>query len=210
MVVRTVALVALLAASGCSDDSNPPVQKDVTTASSDQFAYCATSCAGCCSASGACETGDKPTACGTGGAPCIACGAGQSCVNHSCGGGKQDSGPGGDLAPACSFEVGCGDSTKWCDAGKCVACATGKANCDLKGQCECDGTCNGTTCSGTKNCDYYDLNVCGGDTSKWCWQNACTSCTTGWFNCNQTKGCECDSAGCNGTACAGKCSGGEC
>ena len=221
MVARSVALLALLAASGCSDDSKPPVKKDVAPPTSDLFAYCAASCSsGCCTATGSCATGDQPTACGASGAPCVACGAGQSCVNHACSGGGQkdartdsraDSKSGSDLpAGSCTFEVGCGDNTKWCDAGKCVACATGKFNCDGPGQCECDGGCNGTTCTGTKSCDYYDLNVCGGDNTKWCWQNACTSCTSGFFNCNGTKGCECDSAGCNGAACAGKCSGGEC
>ncbi len=209
MSTRPLALLALLALPGCSDDSTP-TRKDVAPPTSDQFAYCASSCSGCCTLAGTCETGDKATACGTGGASCVACGTGQSCVSHACSGGGTKDARADQPAPACTFEVGCGDTSKWCDTGKCVACAAGKANCDGKGQCECDGTCNGATCSGTKSCDYYDQNVCGGDNTKWCWQNACTGCSAGFFNCNGTKGCECDSAGCNGAACAGKCSGGEC
>jgi hypothetical protein len=158
---------------------------------------CATTCSGCCVGE-TCVSAPTDAKCGTKGAACVDCTTtGKVCSAGVC-------------ETKCTFEGGCGDNTKWCDVGKCVACATGKFNCDNKWQCECDGGCNGTSCTGTTSCDYYDQNVCGGDTSKWCWNNACTSCSAGWFNCNKTKGCECDSAGCNGTACAGKCSGGEC
>jgi hypothetical protein len=110
----------------------------------------------------------------------------------------------------CTIDVGCGDSSKYCDMGQCMPCPAGQANCDGKGTCECTGTCDGTACTGTKACDYTDTNACGGDTSQWCYENQCKPCTSGFYNCNNTKGCECDSAGCNGTACAGKCMGGEC
>lgn len=213
MVSARLLVLLVILAPACSDDVTPP-RKDMSSPSSDQFLYCSLSCSGCCATDGTCRTGDQATACGSGGVPCVACGTGQSCANHICSGGSKDSGgdkaPGADQAPKCTFDVGCGDSSKWCDVGSCVACAAGKANCDGKGQCECDGTCNGTVCTGTTSCDYYDANVCSGDTGKWCWQNACTTCSSGFFNCNKTKGCECDSAGCNGVACAGKCSGGEC
>jgi len=110
----------------------------------------------------------------------------------------------------CTFETGCNDNTKYCDLGSCKPCPTGKYNCDGKGSCECSDGCNGTACAGARACDYYDQNVCGGDSSQWCSNNNCIACTSGYFNCNGTQGCECDSQGCNGTQCAGKCSGGEC
>ncbi len=158
-----------------------------------------TCAAGCCQGTD-CVTPATDTSCGKAGAACVDCTAtGTQCSGGTC------------VAKAeCTFEGGCGDNTKYCDVGKCVACPTGRYNCDNKGQCECEGGCDGTACQGTTSCDYYDQHVCGGDTSKWCWQNECKSCSTGFFNCNMTKGCECDAAGCNGTSCAGKCSGGEC
>jgi hypothetical protein len=110
----------------------------------------------------------------------------------------------------CTFESGCNDETKYCDLGTCIACPTDTYNCNGTGDCECTGGCNGTSCTGTTSCDYYDTNVCGGDQSKWCYQTKCIDCSSGFFNCNSTMGCECDSQGCNGTQCAGKCSGGEC
>jgi len=111
----------------------------------------------------------------------------------------------------CTSASGCNDSSKFCDLGACKPCPSGSFNCNNKDDCECKGTgCDGTSCQGATTCDYSDLNVCGGDSTKWCWQGACQACTSGYFNCNKTKGCECDSAGCNGAACAGTCSGGEC
>lgn len=110
----------------------------------------------------------------------------------------------------CTNTGGCGDTTKFCDFGKCKACAAGTYNCDLIGDCECTGTCGGTVCRGTTACDYLDQDACGGDTTQWCYQGECRPCSSG-FNCNNTKGCECDSAGCAANkTCAGKCSGGEC
>ena len=114
------------------------------------------------------------------------------------------------VGESCSFDVGCGDSGFYCDVGKCIPCPTGKYNCNGQADCECQGGCDGATCKGASSCDYYDKNACGGDSSKWCYQTLCQDCTPGWFNCNHTMGCECDSQGCLGTACAGKCSGGEC
>jgi hypothetical protein len=110
----------------------------------------------------------------------------------------------------CDFAVGCGDPTLHCDVGKCVPCPAGTYNCNGSADCECQGGCDGTSCKGASSCDYYDQDACGGDSSRWCYQNVCIDCSAGWFNCNHTKGCECDSGGCAGTACAGKCSGGEC
>ncbi len=114
----------------------------------------------------------------------------------------------------CQFDQGC-DTDHFCDIGDCIACLTpGTKNCDGKGWCECTGTCNGTQCIGDRSCDYYDESVCGGDNTKWCYESVCQLCAEDSpgtsFNCNGTKGCECDEQGCNGTACAGKCSGGEC
>ena len=59
-------------------------------------------------------------------------------------------------------------------------------------------------------CNYDDLNACGNDPKLWCYEGSCVSCSTGFFNCNHTKGCECTNGGCNGTTCEGNCSGGEC
>lgn len=110
----------------------------------------------------------------------------------------------------CERATGCGDVTEFCEIGACKPCPAGKFNCNGADDCECEGGCDGTACKGAQSCDFSDTDVCGGDTSKWCSKNACTSCSTGFFNCNKTKGCECDKAGCNGTACAGKCFGSEC
>ncbi len=41
----------------------------------------------------------------------------------------------------------CGASDKYCDAGSCSKCASGKLNCNGVAGCECAGTCNGTSCS---------------------------------------------------------------
>jgi hypothetical protein len=154
-----------------------------------------TTCSGCCDGA-TCVVPPTDTRCGGAGAACESCLAkGLVCVGSRC--------------AECAFDTGCGDSGKYCDVGKCVACPTGKSNCDGKGQCECDGSCTGASCNGTTLCDYYDKPVCGGDTTKWCWNNACVACSSG-FNCNKTMGCECDGKGCNGDACAGACSGGEC
>jgi hypothetical protein len=110
----------------------------------------------------------------------------------------------------CVSATGCNNTGLYCDFGTCTACAAGRFNCNGRDECECDSAgCNGTDCVGQRACDYSDQNVCGGDTTKWCWKNECNDCSTG-FNCNGTKGCECDTAGCNGTQCAGQCSGGEC
>jgi hypothetical protein len=110
----------------------------------------------------------------------------------------------------CTFETGCNDNTKYCDYGTCTPCPAGTFNCNGSGDCECSDGCDGTSCTGATACDYYDQNVCGGDNTQWCYENQCQSCTGGYFNCNGTKGCECDSQGCNGAQCAGQCSGGEC
>jgi hypothetical protein len=171
-------------------------------------AICAT---GECELFGAETCGSQSQYCDATSKICKPCAAGT--YNCSMNGGDCECTTGCDGASCkkeCTFETGCGDTSKYCDMGTCTPCAAGKANCDNKGECECTGTCSGGTCQGTAACDYYDLNACGGDTGKWCYQNQCISCTSGYFNCNNTEGCECDSAGCNGTACAGKCLGGEC
>jgi hypothetical protein len=156
----------------------------------------ATTCSSGCCDGATCVSPVTDTRCGGGGSTCESCLAkGLICAGSKC--------------AECSFDApGCAD-TKYCDVGTCVACPAGRRNCDGKGQCECEGTCSGTSCTGTTSCDYYDKTVCGGDTTKWCWNNACIACSSG-FNCNKTKGCECDAKGCNGDACAGSCSGGEC
>lgn len=113
----------------------------------------------------------------------------------------------------CQFDQGCDDG-HFCDIGDCIPCPTGTKNCEGKGWCECTGTCNGALCVGDRACDYYDEGVCGGDNTNWCYENVCKLCAEDSpgtsFNCNGTKGCECDEQGCDGTACKGKCTGGEC
>lgn len=47
-------------------------------------ADCATSCAGCCDATGACQPGTTSAACGTGASACVACTGTQSCQTHAC------------------------------------------------------------------------------------------------------------------------------
>jgi hypothetical protein len=94
-------------------------------------------------------------------------------------------------------------------------------NCDKTGACECSGSppsCSGTTCTTTVGCDYYQNPQACKDASEWCYQAACKTCSSGFFNCNRTMGCECTKSGgcstasdcCNGTACRYQCSGGEC
>jgi hypothetical protein len=142
---------------------------------------------------------------------CMDCPAGSYNCNQAGGDCECTTGcDGTSCSTDCTAEIGCGDTSLYCDFGTCTPCPTGKANCNQKGDCECIGICDGTTCRGEETCDYYDTNVCGGDKSLWCYEGECTSCTGGYFNCNGTEGCECDSAGCNGTSCAGQCLGGEC
>ena len=188
----------LICVAACSGDSTPDSSGWIDLQPAVEASCAPSTCTGCC-AGATCVMTPNDAHCGTGGVACDDCAArGQSC------------GPTGCRAQ-CSFETGCADSTKYCDFGKCVACPSGRLNCDGPGECECEGTgCAGTSCRGVTSCDYYDVSVCGGDTRKWCWQNACTDCSAGSFNCNKTKGCECDSAGCSGSSCAGKCLGGEC
>lgn len=168
--------------------------------------------AGGCELFGAKTCGSQSTYCDAATKTCKPCASGT--YNCSLNGGDCECTVGCDgtaCKKECTAAAGCNDTSKFCDFGSCKACPTGTFNCNNKDDCECTGTgCDGTACKGTTTCDYSDANVCGGDTSKWCWQGACKACTTGWFNCNTTKGCECDSQGCNGAVCAGSCSGGEC
>ena len=199
---RLFGALVLICVAGCPGDGSSPDSRPWTWIDDRQIVEvtCGPStCASGCCAGAACVIPPSDAKCGTGGVACDDCAArGQSC------------GPTGCRAQ-CSFATGCADSTRYCDFGKCVACPAGRLNCDGPGECECQGTgCAGASCRGVTSCDYYDMPVCGGDTSKWCWQNACTGCSPGGFNCNKTKGCECDSAGCSGSSCAGKCLGGEC
>ncbi len=116
---------------------------------------------------------------------------------------------GSNCKDECTSTVGCTDTGQYCDFGVCTPCDGGRFNCDGAGNCECDTLgCNGDQCVGERACDYYDADGCG-DNTKWCYQNVCQPCSSG-FNCNGTMGCECDSAGCTGDQCTGKCSGGEC
>ena len=190
--------VMVVCVAGCPGDSSTPDSKGSTDRQIAVEATCGPgTCSGGCCAGATCVIPPNDAHCGTGGVACDDCAArGQSCGATGCKAG-------------CSYESGCGDSTKYCDVGKCVACPAGRLNCDGPGHCECEGSCAGASCRGVTSCDYYDTSVCGGDTKQWCWQNACTSCSSG-FNCNKTKGCECDAAGCSGNECAGKCLGGEC
>jgi hypothetical protein len=110
----------------------------------------------------------------------------------------------------CTSQTGCNDPSMYCDFGTCTPCPEGTYNCNGRDECECSEGCDGSACKGATACDYSDQNVCGGDTSKWCYQNECVSCSDGFYNCNNTMGCECDAAGCDGTQCAGQCTGGEC
>lgn len=117
--------------------------------------------------------------------------------------------------PACDYDVagGCnGDTSMWCSSGTCTACEAGKTNCDTRGTCECAADCDDGMCTALA-CTYDQEDACNGDDSMWCStiaMDTCTPCSEGFFNCNNTAGCECDAAGCNGQVCAGQCFGGEC
>lgn len=171
-----------------------------------------TDCAsGGCELFGAKTCGSQNRYCDVASSTCKPCASGTS--NCSLNGGDCECTTGCDgtsCKTECKAATGCTDTSKYCDFGTCKPCPAGKFNCNNKDDCECSGGCNGTICKGSTTCDYSDADVCGGDTTQWCWQGKCQACSTGWFNCNKTKGCECDSAGCNGAACAGTCSGGEC
>lgn len=177
------------------------------------------------------DTTADPENCGGCG---VQCGASTVCMNSMCMcSGANDcnsdiGAPGGDgcecagtcdgtmcmAGGACDYDVAgsCTSDGEWCANGACSPCEAGKKNCDLRGTCECEGDCNGTMCT-SMACTYDEQGACNSDDSMWCSsiaQNTCVSCTTGFFNCNNTAGCECDSAGCNGQECAGQCFGGEC
>lgn len=49
-----------------------------------QTSTCASTCSGCCDATGQCRGGNNAFACGTGGATCSLCPQGSSCSNHAC------------------------------------------------------------------------------------------------------------------------------
>ena len=49
-------------------------------------------------------------------------------------------------------------------------------------------------------CLYEDLDVCLGDQTLWCRNRFCGACETGFFNCDNARGCECE-AGCDGDTC---------
>ncbi len=125
---------------------------------------------------------------------------------------------GNSCTQQCTTTTGCADSGLFCDGGQCKPCATGRFNCDNIGGCECDSNgCDGTKCKGERTCDYLDTNNPCGDPELWCYENVCQKCSdlnndgvVDYFNCNGTKGCECDKDGCNGQLCAGSCTGGEC
>jgi hypothetical protein len=168
-----------------------------------------------CAANGCDLLGSKT--CGSSGKYCDAQSQCQACAtgtqNCDLAGGTCECTSGCDGASCkkeCDGKSGCGDVTKFCEIGVCKPCPTGKFNCNSADGCECEGGCDGAKCKGSQSCDFSDADVCGGDTSQWCSSNACTACSTGFFNCNKTKGCECDKAGCSGSACAGKCFGSEC
>ncbi len=102
-----------------------------------------------------------------------------------------------DITRAC----GGGDHGQWCDFGTCKPCPAGKLNCNLTDSCECSTACEGNKCRGAAACDYSDPPpVCGGDQTRWCYLNQCESCTSGYWNCDGTAGCEC-AKGCDGTKC---------
>ncbi len=49
-------------------------------------------------------------------------------------------------------------------------------------------------------CTYEDENVCDGNQDRWCGGGSCVACEEGMFNCDLTRGCECE-GGCDGMAC---------
>jgi hypothetical protein len=95
----------------------------------------------------------------------------------------------------------CGDTTKYCDdsiGNKCVACPSGRFNCDHRFDCECTQGCNGDKC---KYPDCSAKTGCG-DVALFCEFGDCFNCAPNTFNCDGAYGCEC-ADGCDGTKCKG-------
>ncbi len=81
---------------------------------------------------------------------------------------------------------------------RCVATSTDPNNCGLCARQSLTGVCVGGTCQ--PECTYDDLNACGGDKQKWCANGYCQPCANGRFNCDNTRGCECET-GCDNDRC---------
>jgi hypothetical protein len=76
-------------------------------------------------------------------------------------------------------------STQDCTNG-CASCPQGTAD-----VCQAAGETVDEAC-GVAECDYNDDPDGCGATSQWCFQGECRSCTTGFNNCDETLGCECN------------------
>ncbi len=95
---------------------------------------------------------------------------------------------------------GCDDGRLECD-DRCVNVQTDPKNCGFCGNSCPSGLCSGGVCqASTKECEYYQENVCGGDQAMWCGSGSCVPCANGRFNCDRTGGCECET-GCDNDRC---------
>ena len=138
-----------------------------------------------------------------------ACGPDQACSEGDCdmqverdAGGTttlRDAGPvvRRDAGYECDYEtVGDCPMDQWCASGFCRACDSGRVNCDLRGTCECESTCEGDRCAVTCTRADYDSNqcACGGDSSMFCTPSleTCRTCSDGFYNCDLIQGCESD------------------
>ena len=75
------------------------------------------------------------------------------------------------------------------------SCAYGCAGCPPGEPDVCKdylGQDDAQACSDGPICDYYDQDVCGGVSNLWCYNGECKKCTSGFSNCDGTKGCECE------------------
>lgn len=100
----------------------------------------ASNCAGCCDATGACQSGTSFSACGRSGNLCVACGSSQMCVNAVCRSPENGNKPDGGSCDNCAANQLC--TQNGCATAKRVFVTKTRYNGNLGGLVGADQKCN--------------------------------------------------------------------
>ncbi|MCA9661347.1 MAG: hypothetical protein KC486_23610 [Myxococcales bacterium] len=188
----------------------PPTCGDGQCTGGENCGNCEADCGACPESCGDAQCNNGET-CGTCPADCGVCppmcGDGQCNGNETCGTCEQDCGACPDPCVNansgdgwyCGKNIGGINTVLYtCAGGKTTntqSCAYGCAGCPPGEPDVCKdylGQDDAQACSDGPICDYYDQDVCGGVSNLWCYNGECKKCTSGFSNCDGTKGCECE------------------